>query len=338
MSYLKIKNLSSKIGDFLLDNINLNIKKNEYYVLLGQSGSGKTKLLETIAGLNSSSGSIFYKDIEISSLETQNRDIAFVYQDFALFPNLNVEKNIKYSARYKKIENEKELFDDIVGFLKLEHLLKRETVQLSGGEKQRVAIARALYSRPKILLLDEPLSAIDPTFRNSIMKSLKEIHKRYDLTTIHVTHNFREASYLADKIAIIMKGKIAQVGQAEEVLNNPKNIKVAEFLGFKNIFPVSFLSENSRNLEGLENKNEAKYFSVDPNIILVSSKGELTTDFIYEGKLEECMGIVDHFKLFVNVNGHQFFIKILKRDYEGCYADTKSLIKIGFNKKDICFI
>ncbi|WP_419764266.1 MAG: ABC transporter ATP-binding protein [Arcobacter sp.] len=328
MSYLRIEKLTSKIDNFLLDNIDLTINKNEYFVLLGQSGSGKTRLLETIAGLNESSGSIYHHDIDIVNFTPEKRDVGFVYQEFALFPNLNVEENIRFSARYKKIEKSKELFDDIVGFLKLEKLLKREIENLSGGEKQRVAIARALFSRPKILLLDEPLSAIDPTFRNSIMKSLKDIHKRYDLTTIHVTHNFREASYLADKIAILMDGKIQQVGAAEEVLNNPINIDVARFLGFKNIFPASFIDNNS----------SCNFFSVDPNVIRVSVEDELVCDFIFKGRLEECMGIVDHYKLFVNVNEHQFFIKILKRDYEGCYAHSGSIINIGFDKKDISFI
>lgn len=328
MGYLKIENLTSKVDNFILDDVNLTIEKNEYFVLLGQSGSGKTRLLETIAGLNDCSGSIFYKDENISILPSEKRDIGFVYQDFALFPNLSVEKNIKYSARYKKIENAKEHFADIVDFLKLGGLLSRATTELSGGEKQRVAIARALYSRPKILLLDEPLSAIDPTFRNSIMKSLKDIHKRYDLTTIHVTHNFREASYLANKIAIIMDGKIQQVGSADDVLNHPTNIKVAKFLGFKNIFPATMLGFSS----------SSKFYSVDPNVIKVSNNGDLEAEYVFEGEIEECMGIVDHFKIFVNVHGHQFFIKILKRDYEGCYSDNGKIIKIGFDKKDICFI
>ena len=328
MGYLRIENLSSKKDDFLLDKINFNIQKNEYFVLLGQSGSGKTMLLETIAGLNKSNGKIFYKDNDISIVPTENREIGFVYQDFALFPNLNVEQNIRFSSRYKKIEDADELFDDIVDFLKLENILSRDTKELSGGEKQRVAIARALFSRPKILLLDEPLSAIDPTFRNSIMKSLKDIHKRYDLTTIHVTHNFREASYLADKIAIIMDGKIQQVGLAEDVLNHPINIEVAKFLGFKNIFPATMLGFTS----------STKVFSVDPNVIKVSNSHAIEADYAYEGKLEECMGIVDHYKLFVKVDEHQFFIKILKRDYDDCYVESGNIIKIGFNKKDISFI
>lgn len=328
MNYLKIKNLSSKIDNFLLDNINLNIGKNEYFVLLGQSGSGKTKLLETIAGLNESSGSIIHDGKDISTISSERRDVGFVYQEFALFPNLNVEQNIRFASKYKKIENANELFNDLVGFLKLGKLLKRDISNLSGGEKQRVAIARAIFSKPKILLLDEPLSAIDPTFRNSIMKSLKDIHKRYNLTTIHVTHNFREASYLADKIAIIMEGKILQVGEADDVLNRPNNIEVATFLGFKNIFPTSLIG----------NEESSKMFSVDPNAIIVSGDKELNTDFVFLGTLEECMGIVDHYKLFVNVNGNQFFIKILKRDYEGCYADSGNMISIGFNRRDISFI
>ena len=328
MSYLKLENLSSKIGNFLLDNINLSIKKNEYYVLLGQSGSGKTKLLETIAGLNTSTGNIYYKNKNISLLASEHRDIGFVYQDFALFPNLNVEKNIKFSARYKKIEDSLTLFTDIIDFLKLEDLLKRDIEQLSGGEKQRVAIARALYSRPKNLLLDEPLSAIDPTFRNSIMKNLKAIHKRYDLTTIHVTHNFREASYLATDIAIIMNGQIKQIGKAHDVLNKPINIEVAKFLGFKNIFPSKLL----------DIKTSLKFFCIDPNFISISKTKNIKRDFVFEGILEECMGMVDHYKIFVNVLEHQFFIKVLRKDYENCYCKTGNILKIGFNKKDICFI
>lgn len=312
----------------MLDDINLSIKENEYYVLLGQSGSGKTKLLETIAGLNSSNGKIFHNGINISLLTPEKRNVGFVYQEFALFPNLNVEKNIKFAQRYKNIENSKELFDDIVDFLKLKKLLNRDIKNLSGGEKQRVAIARALFSKPKILLLDEPLSAIDPTFRNSIMKSLKDIHNRYNLTTIHVTHNFREASYLADKIAIIMNGKIQQVGVSERVLNHPVNIDIAKFLGFKNLFLT----------KSLDIKVPSKYFSVDPNIIEVSFEDNLNTDYVFEGKLDTCMGVVDHYKLFVNVQNNQFFIKILKRDYKEFKTKDGSRINIGFNKKDICFI
>ncbi|SFZ98907.1 Molybdenum transport ATP-binding protein ModC (TC 3.A.1.8.1) [hydrothermal vent metagenome] len=328
MSYLSIKNLSGTKEEFSLKNINLDIDKGEYFVLLGQSGSGKTQLLEAIAGLNPSSGTIYYRNNEISNKNPEHRDIGFVYQDFALFPNFNVEENITFSAKYKKLKDADKLFADIVNFLELKDLLHRQITDLSGGEKQRVAIARALYSQPKILLLDEPLSAIDPTFRNTIMKNLKEIHRRYDLTTIHVTHNFREASYLADKIAIIMDGKIEQVGRSSEVLNSPENIYVAKFLGFKNIFPTTLIGGD----------DDEKYFSVDPNNIQVLKDKTAVCDYVFEGSLSECMGITDHFKLFVNVRENQFFIKVLKREYENCTIDLNENIKIGFNKKDVIYI
>jgi molybdate/tungstate transport system ATP-binding protein len=241
---------------------------------------------------------------------------------------MNVEENIIFAGRYKQIKDREDHFNDIVNFLELRDLLERSISDLSGGEKQRIAIARAIYAKPKILLLDEPLSAIDPTFRNSIMKKLKEIHRRYDLTTIHVTHNFREASYLADKIAIIMDGKIEQIGSPDEVLNHPQTIEIAKFLGFKNIFPTILISQESRS----------NYFSVDPNLIRIVKDQNDCYDHRFEGKVEECMGITDHFKLFVNVNENQFFIKIPKREYESCLSESKQSVTIGFNEKDISYI
>jgi len=323
---LEVKNLSYKLGNFKLDNINFSVNQGEYFVLLGQSGSGKTLLLESIAGFNKVEGEINFGGVDISRLTPENREVGFVYQDFALFPNLNVRENIMFSQRYKKIEDPEDTLSDISDFLGLEHLLKRRIKNLSGGEKQRVAIARALFSKPKILLLDEPLSAIDPTFRNSIMKFLKDIHRRYNLTTIHVTHNFREASYLADRIAIVMKGEIHQIGIASDVLNNPANIDVAKFLGFKNILPSSMLDEDNEKL-----------FSVDPNAIFISKEAP-NCDYVFAGKLEECMGIVDHFKIFIRVGEEQFFAKILKRDYVGCYADRGESIFVGFDKKDVSYL
>jgi len=326
MSFLKIENLSYAMGDFKLDNVNFSVHEGEYFVLLGQSGSGKTMLLESIAGFHDVEGKINFGNLDISKLAPEKRDVGFVYQDFALFPNLNVRDNITFSSRYKQIGDERETLDDLSEFLGLTALLDRRITNLSGGERQRVAIARALFSKPKILLLDEPLSAIDPTFRNSIMKFLKQMHRKYNLTTIHVTHNFREASYLADRIAIVMNGQIKQVGNTDEVLNHPVNIEVAEFLGFKNIFPTSLLGEENN-----------KQFSVDPNAIYLS-KDKLTCDYMFEGKLEECMGIVDHYKVYVRVGKYQFFAKVFQREYQGCYADRGEGIYVGFNKKDVSYL
>jgi molybdate/tungstate transport system ATP-binding protein len=333
MSSLQIEKLSHRINGFALRNIDLQIDKGAYFVLLGPSGSGKTRLLESIAGLNPSSGSIRFEETLLSDRTPEARQIGFVYQDFALFPNLNVEENIRFSGKYRKIENVEEHFRDITDFLDIGSLLQRKIGELSGGEKQRVALARALYAKPKILLLDEPLSAIDPTFKNSIMKRLKEIHRHYGLTTIHVTHNFREASYLADKIAIIMEGEIRQVGAPNEVLNRPKNMQIAQFLGYKNIFPTTLLGE----------RNGEKYFSIDPNHIAILDIEECDTKaFRFDGVVEECVWVTDHFKLYVRAGENLFFIKILKtsktQSEKGCPAQSGDLVTIGFDQKDIYYI
>ena len=324
---LKIKNLFLKKDNFILGKFSLNIKENSYFIILGKTGSGKTMLLESIAGIQNIEGQIYFQDKNITNLAPNQRNFGFVYQDFALFPNMNVLRNIKFSARYKKIEDEENLFSDLINFLQIKDILYRDIKHLSGGEKQRVAIARAIYSRPKLLLLDEPLSAVDPTFRNSIMKSLKEIIKRYNTTIIHVTHNFREASYLADKIAVMIDGKILQVGKAHDVLNNPSTIEVAKFLGFKNIFSTDILGF----------KQENKFFSVDPNKIkFLNTKSK--DDYCFECMIEKIMGITDHYKVFVKIKDLQFFVKIPIQIFDklSLYEGHNSFIFI--NKKDVVFI
>jgi molybdate/tungstate transport system ATP-binding protein len=253
---LKLENIYLKKGSFEIKNISFSIKKNSYFIILGKTGSGKTLLLESIAGIQKVSGNIYMNDKDITKLPPEKRDIGFVYQDFALFPNMNVRENIIFSKKYNKKNNLKE----IIGFLEIEHLLDRNIQNLSGGEKQRIALARAIYSNPKILLLDEPLSAIDPAFRTKIMEQLKQLINKFNLTIIHVTHNFREASFLSDEVAIMMNGEIVQQGDIHRVLNSPENKKIAEFLGFKNIMPLSVIDKKS---------SSDLYFSIDPNNIKI---------------------------------------------------------------------
>ncbi|NOX14800.1 MAG: ATP-binding cassette domain-containing protein [Epsilonproteobacteria bacterium] len=324
---LKIENLFLKKGSFVLHKLSFEVEKNSYFVILGKTGSGKTMLLEALAGIQKIEGKIYFKGKDITDVPPEKRNFGFVYQDFILFPNMNVEKNIKYSSRYKKIENKKILFDDLVNFLQIKEILKREIKYLSGGEKQRVAIARAIYSRPKILLLDEPLSAVDPTFRNSIMKSLKDIIKRYDITIIHVTHNFREASFLADKVAVMLDGKIMQIGDTFEVLNEPKNLEVAKFLGFRNIFPASFL--------GFEQKD--KYFTVDPYKIKFNTDNKEGV-YSFTCTIENIMGISDHFKIFVKVGGELFFCKVHESIFDISKLHEGENANIYIDKKDVTFI
>ncbi len=324
---LKVKDLFVKKGSFMLQKLSFDVPSNSYFVILGKTGSGKTMLLESLAGIGKSEGVIYLDDIEITHLPPEKRDFGFVYQDFVLFPNMSVKENILFAGRYKSIDDKELLFDDIVEFLQLESLLERRIAHLSGGEKQRVAIARAIYSRPKILLLDEPLSAVDPTFRNSIMKSLKDIVSRYDTSIIHVTHNFREASYLADQIAVMLDGKILQIGNAQDVLNKPTSIEVAKFLGFKNLFSASLL--------GFEQEN--RYFSVDPNKITFSTT-PFENEYCFECKIDKVMGITDHYKVFANVKEYQFFAKVPKQLFEENRLNEGDTSYLCIKRKDIAFI
>jgi molybdate/tungstate transport system ATP-binding protein len=324
---LKINKLSLTKKNFSLNNISFEVDKNSYFVILGKTGSGKTMLLESIAGIQKIEGCIYLNDINITNILPENRNFGFVYQDFILFPNMNVRDNIIFSSRYINIKNSKELFNNIISFLNLEELLTRDIKYLSGGEKQRVAIARAVYSRPKILLLDEPLSAIDPTLRNCIMKSLKEIVKRYDTTIIHVTHNFREAFYIADKIAVMGKGEILQVGKSSDVLNYPKNIEVAKFLGFKNIF----------NAKKLGLKGDKEMVSIDPNQILLSNK-KFNNEYCFKCIIKDIIEIIDHYKVYAYVRDDIFFIKVPILMFKKLDIRIGKEYDLCINKKNMIFI
>ncbi len=324
---LKIENLLLKKEDFTLGELSFEVKKNSYFVILGKTGSGKTMLLETVAGLKRNIlGKVYLNGIDITTLQPEKRDFGFVYQDFMLFPNMSVGENIKYSSRYKQIKNQKELFVDLIEFLQIKGLLNRDITHLSGGEKQRVALARAIYSKPKLLLLDEPLSAVDPTFKNSIMKLLKGIIKRYDMTIIHVTHNFKEASFLADKIAVMLDGKILQIGRANDVLNRPTSIEVAKFLGFKNIFKGSFFD--------FKDERRDRYFSVDPNRILFSYKKN-DKEFCYECRIDSILDITDHYKVFAKVKNREIFAKITKNMFDKLELEEGKDCLMCIDSKDV---
>jgi len=326
---LQIENISvikrqKGVKPFVLNNISFEVSKREYFVLLGKTGSGKTYVLESIAGLKDiDSGKIISDDIDITLLAPERRDIGFVYQDFALFPNMSVKKNILFGQRNKKLPFEKDFFEEILNELDIAHLINRNINNLSGGEKQRIAIARALLSKPKYLLLDEPLSAIDPTMRNQVMALIKNIHQRFNLTTIHVTHNFREASFLADKIAILIDGEIAQCSLGNQTLTEPKNEKVARFLGFKNILDLDILD---KNLSGK--------FTIDPNAIELS-KTKSNKNYVFECEIVEFMGIVDHFKLYLQSSSCKFFVKLSIDEFKKLNIEKNEKIYLSFNKENI---
>jgi molybdopterin-binding protein len=227
---ISLKNISKKFKDFSIQNVSLNIKKGEYFVLLGPSGAGKTLILEIMAGLiRSDSG-------KISGLDGKKKGL--IYQDYMLFPHLDVFHNIAYGLTVRKIEKEKIIssVENTAEELGIAGLLNRQVATLSGGEKQRAAIARALVIKPDILLLDEPTAALDYSTRTQIQTLFLKLHRKYQSTFIHVTHDFEEALALGDRIALLIDGQIVQAGAPDQVFKNPATAAAADFLGYKNIF------------------------------------------------------------------------------------------------------
>lgn len=229
---LELKNIKKQFDKkIVLDGINLKIEDGEIVSMLGPSGSGKTTLLNIILGLTPmDSGTILCDGRDISNVPMKNRGFNIVFQDYALFPNLNAYKNIVYGLKNKPDLVSKEELDGIIDFLELTPYLSKKIDQLSGGQKQRVALARTLATKPKILLLDEPLSALDGVIKETIKDRIKAITRKYKLTTVIVTHDPEEALTMSDKILIIDKGNISQYGTPKEVINTPKNNFVEEFI------------------------------------------------------------------------------------------------------------
>ena len=225
-------------GEAVLDNISLEISKGEFITLLGSSGCGKTTTLRIIAGLEQpDAGSVWLDGREVTGLEPNQRDVNTVFQNYALFPHMNVAENIGYGLKLKKVPKSeiRKKVSRMLELVQLEGYEKRKPSELSGGQKQRVAIARALVNNPKVLLLDEPLGALDLKLRRQMQLELKRLQKRLGITFIYITHDQEEAINMSDRIAVMRDGRIEQIGTPDEIYNHPKTSYVATFVGNANI-------------------------------------------------------------------------------------------------------
>lgn len=215
----------------VLDGISLEINEGEIVSILGPSGSGKTTLLNIILGITEpTSGSILLENEDITSLPVEKRNFNIVFQDYALFPNLNAYKNIVYGLKNNQNLSTKKEVDELINLLSLNEHIDKKINELSGGQKQRVALARTLVMKPKVLLLDEPLSALDGVIKEIIKEKIKQISKQFNLTTIIVTHDPEEALTLSDKVLILDNGKIAQYSTPSEIINTKNNLFVNKFI------------------------------------------------------------------------------------------------------------
>lgn len=240
---ITVNELQINLGSFTLGPISLKVDTGAFFALMGPTGSGKTLLLESLAGLlQADSGTISIDHHDITKAPPERRNIGLVYQDNSLFPHLSVFENIIYGQRYNNIEKREgqHYAHQLMEMLSISKLKKRKPAKLSGGEKQRVALARALACRPKIVLLDEPLSSLDPQFREGLRKNLKELHGSSGATFFMVTHDFVDALTLADCAAVIHKGCIEQSGKTLDIFHRPTTTFIADFVGMKNIFPARY--------------------------------------------------------------------------------------------------
>ena len=229
---LELQNIKKSFdGVTVLDQVNFSVKDGEIVSILGSSGSGKTTLLNLILGITQpDSGAILHDGVDITHVPMEERGFNIVFQDYALFPNLNAYENIVYGLRNKPGLSTPEEIQELIQRLALQDHLKKKIEQLSGGQKQRVALARTLVMKPRILLLDEPLSALDGVIKESIKAKIKEIARDLNLTTIIVTHDPEEALSLSDKVMILGSGRVLQFAKPEEILHNPQDDFVRDFI------------------------------------------------------------------------------------------------------------
>lgn len=229
---LELQNIKKSFDDVtVLNHVDFSVRDGEIVSILGSSGSGKTTLLNIILGIvKPDSGTILHDGVDITGMPMEERGFNIVFQDFALFPNLNAYDNIIYGLRNKPDVSTPEEIMDLIKRLGLENHLQKKIEQLSGGQKQRVALARTLVMKPKILLLDEPLSTLDGVIKESIKAKIKEIARDLNLTTIIVTHDPEEALSLSDKVMILGRGNVLQFAEPDEIIHNPKDDFVREFI------------------------------------------------------------------------------------------------------------
>ncbi len=303
-------------GEVILDELNLDIKDKEFITLLGPSGCGKTTTLRLIAGfLEPDSGDILFEDKIINGVPAYKRQVNTIFQRYALFPHLNVYENIAFGLRVKKLPEKeiKEKVEEMLTLVNLKGLEKRNINTLSGGQQQRIAIARAIANHPKVLLLDEPLAALDLKLRKDMQKELKKIQEQLGITFIFVTHDQEEALTMSDRVVVMDNGKIQQVGTPQDIYNEPQNAFFAEFIGESNIVDGVMLKDYSVRFSGQtfvcldkgfeENEDVDVVVRPEDVDIVPTDKGMLT------GVVTSVSFLGVHYEIIVDIGGFKWMIQ-----------------------------
>ena len=244
MTSVAVENAYAKLGEFKLQDISLRVESGEFFVILGPSGAGKTVLLDMIAGfIYPKQGRVLLDENDITRLPTEKRRIGYMFQNYALFPNMSVYKNIAFGLRYTKAPDRARTIENMMELVGITKLKDRTPTTLSGGEQQRVALARSLILEPQVLLLDEPLSALDARSRDLLREELRDVITQFQITALFVTHDQTEARLLADRLGVMYEGQLVQTGSVHQIFDKPKDKRVAEFVGMENLFEGVVISQ-----------------------------------------------------------------------------------------------
>ncbi len=334
---IELKGISKSYdGEKVIDSMNLYIRDGEFITFLGPSGCGKTTTLRIIGGFETADeGNLYFDGVEISDVPAYKRNINTVFQKYALFPHLNVYENIAFPLRLKKTEEEeiKKRVTEMLKMVALSGFENKSVSTLSGGQQQRVAIARALISHPKVLLLDEPLGALDLKLRKDMQNELKSIQQEIGITFIYVTHDQEEALSMSDTIVVMADGEIQQIGTPTDIYNEPKNAFVADFIGESNIVDgvmledkrVKFSSHIFECVDGGFDKNEPVDVVVRPEDVdvVAPEKGMLTgtvTSVTFKGV---------HYEIIVDIGGFKWMIQttdyVAPDEFIGLYIEPDAI-------------
>ena len=340
---IQIKNINVSYGtNHVLKDVNLTIHNKDFYTFLGPSGCGKTTLLRLIAGFEKSqSGELYIAGQEVSNSNPWERDVGMVFQNYALWPHMTVYKNVSFGLEEKKIPKDEidQRVKEILALVDLQDLSKRYPYQLSGGQQQRVALARTLVVKPKVLLLDEPLSNLDAKLRVQMRKELLDLHNQLGITTIFVTHDQEEANAMSTNLAIFNEGVVQQMGKPVDLYNNPANTFVANFLGTTNVLEGTiantvFTSNQGLVIQGLASDAKGSSVLLRPQNLYLEQKGNLQA---FSGIVEHQEFLGNIVRYIVNVNNHALVVDTLHEIDKAIHA-PQAEIQIYLDPAKIKFL
>ena len=330
MAYIEFKNIDKFYGDnHVLKGINLEINKGDFVTLLGPSGCGNSTLLRCLAGLEQiSGGQILLDGEDITNKDPKDRNIGMVFQQYSLFPNMTVEENLSFGLKLQKLDTSEinRRVKDAIDMVELKGKEKEYPANLSGGQQQRVALARGIVMQPKVLLLDEPLSAIDAKLRKSLQTSIRRIHKNLGLTSVFVTHDQDEAMVMSDVIHLFHDGKIEQSGRPVEVYTKPVTPFAAGFIGSYNILDAAAMKRmTNRDWQGGQ-------VAIRPETFFLSKDQITTEDYCMEGTITDSVPRGNVLRYSVNVNDVEVYADVLFRS--ASIYDIGDKIHIGISDRN----